>query len=147
MNRMKKYLRQLSRTAGLQIALLIALSGYGAVAAETNTTDGVVKSVFQETLPNGKDPFFPKSTRRAEKVSSSTEPIIPPSAQLALKGISGPANRRFALINNQTLAAGELASVRVPSGLVKVRCWEIHDNSVVVSIEGNPERKELRLKE
>ncbi len=118
--------------------------------AETNAAPAEViipKSVFQDDAKNGKDPFFPKSARRAARIPSSTETVVAPIVQLALKGISGPANRRFALINNQTLAVGETAQVRIPNGQVKVHCWEIRNDSVIVSVEGDPEKKELKLRE
>jgi|WetSurMetagenome_2_1015567.scaffolds.fasta_scaffold101340_1 thioredoxin-related protein len=75
-------------------------------------------------------------------------PIQPPPryAQLTLKGISGPANRRMALINNQTLGAGEAGRVKLGEGEVQVRCLEIRDKSVVVLVEGETERRELRLR-
>jgi protein disulfide-isomerase len=64
---------------------------------------------------------------------------------LVLKSITGPANRRLALLNNQTLSVGE--SVKVPLGerTVKVRCAEIRERSVLVQVEGEPEAREVRL--
>jgi thioredoxin-related protein len=65
---------------------------------------------------------------------------------LELKGISGAANARFALINNQTISAGETANVKLGESVVKVKCLEIHDDYVVVSIDGTKERRELRMR-
>jgi len=67
--------------------------------------------------------------------------------ELTLKSISGTANKRLALINNQTLSLGESAKVRLGAGEVKVRLEEIRDKSVVVTVEGKPGRKELALKD
>lgn len=64
---------------------------------------------------------------------------------LVLKSISGPANRRLALLNNQTLAVGESAKVQLDERNVKVRCQEIRAKSVVVQVEGEPETREVRL--
>jgi thioredoxin-related protein len=65
---------------------------------------------------------------------------------LELKGISGKPNARFALINNQTIGVGESASVKLGDSVVKVKCLEIHDDYVVVSVDGTKERRELRMR-
>lgn len=147
----------LSRTA---VALLLALLGASqpsqaatgssrpspAAAGSTNAVEVLApKSVFQDDLKNGKDPFFPRSTRRSPKTPETTAVAVP-LVQLFLKGITGPPQRRFALINNQTLSAGETASVRVAQGQIKVHCLEIRADSVLISVEGNPEQKELKLR-
>jgi protein disulfide-isomerase len=76
-------------------------------------------------------------------------PLAPPPKydELVLKGISGSGNARFALINNQTLAAGESGTVRLSSGAVKVRCVEIRPESVLVSIGESKEAQEIHLRE
>jgi thioredoxin-related protein len=53
---------------------------------------------------------------------------------LTLKGISGTGERRMVLINNASLMTGEIASVKVEDGEVKVRCQEIRDDSVLVVV-------------
>jgi len=63
--------------------------------------------------------------------------------ELALKSISGPRGKRFALINNQTMMAGETASVKVLDGRVTVLCREIRDDSVLITVDGKP--VELKL--
>ena len=145
---MKKHLKNLNRILALAAVCLLPGSAFGTTTAETNAAPAEVvvpKSIFVDDPKIGRDPFYPKSTRRTEKVAPG-QPVLAPITQLSLKGISGPANRRFALINNQTIGVGETASVRVGLGLVKVRCWEINESSVVISMEGNPEKKELRLR-
>ena len=69
----------------------------------------------------------------------------PKYKELTLKSINGGGKRRLALINNQTLAVGESARVRLEDGEVKVRCEEIREKSVIVTVEGKPGRQELRL--
>ncbi|MEO5802614.1 MAG: hypothetical protein ABIR24_03725 [Verrucomicrobiota bacterium] len=161
-----KNLKQSIQLLGIQIVLLTAVAhpaAYSAIAkanaapkpnsaAATNAAPAeaepiVQKSVFDDNLKKGKDPFFPKSARRAEKLPAVDTKVTAPLIQLSLKGISGPANRRFALINNQPLAAGETAYVRIATGQVKVHCLEIRENSVIISVEGDTEQKELRLRE
>ena len=65
---------------------------------------------------------------------------------LVLKGISGTKQKRFAMINNQTLGAGEVGTVRVSGKAVQIRCEEIHDQSVVVSWNRGQERRVLKFR-
>lgn len=75
-------------------------------------------------------------------------PTFPPKnySALELKGISGSPNARFALINNQTVAAGETAKVKLGESIVKVKCLEVHDDYAVIMIDGTSERRELRMR-
>jgi thioredoxin-related protein len=74
-------------------------------------------------------------------------PTFPPPEfnQLVLKSISGPKNNRLAMINNQTFGVGESATLTIGGAPVKVKCLEIRENSVVVSVNGS-EEKEVRMK-
>jgi thioredoxin-related protein len=75
-------------------------------------------------------------------------PTFPPKtwSGLELKGIAGPANARLAMINNQTLGAGETGKVKLGDSVVKVKCLEVHDDRAVVMIEGSNQRRELRMR-
>ena len=117
-------------------------------AAETNRTATRAvfpKSVFVHNDPAGKDPFFPNRVRgTAIVISTKPTPTVNTDA-LFLKGFTGTADRRIALINNQTFAKGEEGEVKLGSGKVKIRVVEIKDKSVIIEIEGQSERKELVL--
>ncbi len=78
----------------------------------------------------------------------SGAPTFPPKtySALELKGISGPSNARLALINNQTIGAGETGKVKLGASMVKVQCLEIHDDYVVVLVEGAKQSHELHLR-
>jgi hypothetical protein len=65
---------------------------------------------------------------------------------IVLKGISGPADRRFAVINNQTLGRGETGRITIGQKTVTVKCLEIKERSVVVQIEGIERPKEIGFK-
>ena len=67
--------------------------------------------------------------------------------ELVLQNISGAKNRRFALLNNQTLAAGESARVKLEDREVRVRCLEIRDRSIVVAVEGQEGSREIALRD
>jgi thioredoxin-related protein len=65
--------------------------------------------------------------------------------ELKLTGLSGPATRRLAIVNNQTFAPGETARVKLQGGEVKLLCKEIRAKSIIVQVEGATEAKELFL--
>jgi hypothetical protein len=119
----------------------------GTAGAQTNA---VLQSVF--VLPHspqeGRDPFFPNSTRPystfAPTPNMTNAPAPMQVVDLRLKGFSGPADRRLAIINNHTFEAGEEAEVIMGPGRIPIRCLEIRADSVVVEIRG--ERRELRLR-
>lgn len=95
------------------------------------------QSVFVDRPDFGRDPFFPKSTRRG--TVASTNPVVEPVANfgnLALKGISVNNERRLAIINNKTFEVGEEGEVRVNGQPVKLKVTEIRDRSVVITVNG-----------
>ena len=95
------------------------------------------QSVFVDRPDFGRDPFFPKSTRRG--AVTPTNVVVEPVANfgnLALKGISVSNEKRLAIINNKTFEAGEEAEVPMNGQRVRVKCVEIRDKSVVITING-----------
>jgi hypothetical protein len=108
------------------------------------------RSVFVDD-PEGKDPFFPNSTRRSATKPEAARPALKAGPQsVRLGGIVGTEERRVALINNQGFEAGEERRVRMPGAnreFFTLRCLEIRENSVVVTIDGNPERYEIQMAE
>ena len=90
----------------------------------------------------------------AGREDDASEPIWtppPPSVPtrvpdtLLLKGISGAAAHRFALINDATLTKNEEGKVRVGSTNVIVRCLDIRPSSVVIQVKGAARPTELFL--
>jgi hypothetical protein len=106
--------------------------------------------IIPATSVEGKDPFFPLSTRLhppppvVTPTITSVAPAVVQSVQLELKGISGAVNRRLAIINNQTFEVGEEGEVAVNPGRVRVVCKEIKDDSVLVLVNG--QERTLRLR-
>ena len=87
--------------------------------------------------------------KRGEFPPEMPAPPAPNAQQfddLVLKGISGTKQKRFAMINNQTLGAGEIGTVRVSGKAVQIRCEEIHDQSVIVSWNRGQQRRELKFR-
>jgi thioredoxin-related protein len=75
-----------------------------------------------------------------DSVMAETNP-----AELKLRSITGSKQRRRAVINDRAFSAGETMLVRLPAGAVKVRCVEIRERSVIVTVNGGPAKRELRL--
>jgi hypothetical protein len=99
----------------------------------------IPKSVFViPTSPQeGKDPFFPRSTRLFPSgVVETNVPLATPSVELRLNGISGTADRRLAIINNRTFETNEEAEVHTNQGRARIRCLEIKADSVRVQVGG-----------
>jgi hypothetical protein len=108
----------------------------------------IPKSVFliPATPQEGKDPFFPRSMRlfASVVVKTNVQPTPPPSVELRLNGISGTADRRLAIINNQTFETNEEGEVPTNPGRARIRCMEIEADSVLVQVGG--EQRVLRLR-
>jgi hypothetical protein len=104
----------------------------------------IPKSVF--LIPSrpeeGKDPFFPRSTRLFATAvvktnpQPTTTPAPAPVVELRLNGISGAADHRLAIINNQTFEVNEEGEVPTNPGRARIRCLEINADSVTVQVGG-----------
>ncbi len=105
-----------------------------------------------------KDPFFPDSERlnprpkpQAAETSPGTRPVAvrpkDPLEHLKLVGMSGSIRRRLVMINNATFELNEQATLRTAAGDLRVKVVEIRERSVLVTIDGGPEPKEIFLKE
>lgn len=117
-------------------------------AAPLAESNAIPQSVF--TIPTnpkqGRDPFFPNSTRLP---GGASLPVHSSSSHsdvtLVLKGLSGAPDHRLAIINDRTLAEGEESEINTSAGRVRIRCLQIRGEVVVVEVGG--ERRELRLRE
>jgi hypothetical protein len=65
--------------------------------------------------------------------------------QIKLNGISVTPERRLAVINGKTLQNGEQTSLKLGEKTVMVRCIEIRQSSVLISIDGLEGTREVRL--
>jgi hypothetical protein len=91
-------------------------------------------------------PSRPEATGKTVSQNASDDRPSPTRGTgLKLQGISGPKGRRLALINNQTFGPGESARVLLAEGEVRIRCEEIRQQTVIVTIDGRPDRRELSL--
>jgi len=102
-------------------------------------------SVFSipTSVTEGRDPFFPNSTRN--RVTVETNKVVKaPTVSLVLQGISGTEARRFALISGQTFIIGEEHDMNVGDSRINVRCLNITEDSAVVEVNGRQEVLRLR---
>lgn len=118
---------------------------------EKETTPAVDESQFVSifVVPQkpgeGWDPFFPQSERIPEhKGDNQEQEQILTMDDLLLKGISGTPEKRLALINNITLAAGETTSIRAGKARLTVTCLEVGEVSALIEVGGRT--RELRLR-
>jgi len=135
---------RLFAVAGMIASLLgggtVAYAAQPAPAPSAMMEIQFTKSVFMNTPGVGKDPFFPTSTRRGAPKTTTVVDVTPVAPLLSLKGISGPRNHRLAIINNKTFETGEEGDVRSGSQIVRVRCIEVKDDGVTVSINGQTQK-------
>ena len=119
--------------------------GFAGVSAENKATTTIpqVRSVFVVPASNkdGRDPFFPDSTRAFEARAAADKKIEYTS--LKIHGISKTDGHLLAIINNHTFAVGEEGDVLTPTGKVNLRCLEIRPDFVLVEINGQPHRINL----
>jgi len=88
----------------------------------------------------GRDPFFPKSSRPYEAAVTATNQNVEITA-LVVRGISGTPDHRLVIINTHTFATGDDADVLTGQGRIHVRCIEIKPRSVIIEVRG--QRHEL----
>jgi hypothetical protein len=149
MNRHFNFFR-IALAAGLSAALGAAWPAVAAPkaapAAAAPVTQPITPAVVARStfvLPtnpkDGRDPFFPNSSRPYEEVASKPPGVSDVSSlmtSLVLKGISGSPDRRLAIINNHTFGSGDEGDVLTVHGRIHIRCVEIKDTSVVVESGG-----------
>ena len=110
----------------------------------TEPTNAPSIFVIPSKPQQGRDPFFPQSTRLFEEVMTSTNQPGVAATDLQLKALSGLPGHRLAMINNITFEAGEEAEVSTSNGRARVRCLAIRDDSVLIQVNG--EQRVLRFR-
>lgn len=104
-----------------------------------------IRSVF--TIPTnpgeGRDPFFPDSTRIYELVAAASAPRVVEVTTLTVKGYSIINGRPMVIINNHSFMANDEGDVLTPGGRVHVRCLVIRPSLAIV--EANGQRRDLHF--
>ncbi len=145
-------------TAAAVVLFLALAAGARGANTNTNTVAGkadaatnagpvelpVPKSVFELTVVPTKDPFFPLSLR--QPLPTATNSLAYSASSFLLKGLSGSAGRRLALINNRTLADGETTEITTAAGKIKIHCVQIKESSVIIRADNQSETIEVFLR-
>ena len=134
--------------AALLVVMFVAgLSAMAAPASQTNETQIVPRSVFNQPAnpSEGRDPFFPSSLRPYQAAIVPGAHAVGDVGDLVMQGLSGAPGHRLAIINNVTFGVGDDAEVLTSQGRIRIHCLEINGNSVVV--EANGQRHELHYGE
>lgn len=102
-----------------------------------------VRSVFvmPTSAREGRDPFFPESTRPYEDSAASKRTVD--ANAFAVKGISWEHGRPMVIINNHTFALGDEGDVLTANGRMHIRLAEIKRDVVVIEVNGA--RRELGI--
>ena len=133
---------------------IILLNSDGQQLGKTGYVEGGPKAFIANInrfpgMPHRGQPASPTPVAGTGKPAVSATPqavtTAPSTAygELTLKGISARGNRRMALINNETLMAGETARVKTMDRTTEVTVTEIRDDSVVIVVDGKS--RELKL--
>jgi len=133
--------RTKSITAFFAIGYVLVSAAHAAAEPQSNATN-IIHSVFivPASPREGRDPFFPNSTRPYKNAVPTVSHTADLSS-LVIKGFSGSVDHRFVIINNHTFAPGDEGDVNTSSGRIHINCIEIKTSSVVIEIGG--ERHEL----
>jgi hypothetical protein len=141
----------MQRFTPILLSMMVCLLLAASLRADTNapasiTPLGAPKSEFVDDPSFGKDPFFPKSPRRKFVPKAADEKPPDPTVPdvVSLRGISSSDGRKLAIINNHTVGEGEEFSLKFNGQVLKVRCVEIKDKSVIIDSGGAT--KELFLR-
>lgn len=144
---MKRHTHRFVVLLAAHVGLFLVLASGLAEAGSTLVPAGAPKSEFIDDIEFGKDPFFPASIRRPKtmvKISDNEppHPMVPDS--VVLKGISSFQGRKLAIINNYTVGEGEEFALKTGGQPLRIKCVEIKEKSVIVSVNGATKEIQLR---
>lgn len=128
------------------LIVTLAAAGLPAVSGEAPKTPpakpAAPRSVFvmPVSVREGRDPFYPDSTRVYEENPASQQHVVDENS-FAVKGLSYEHGHTMVIINNHTFALGDEGDVLTTSGRVHIRLAEIRPNAVVIEVNGS--RREL----
>jgi len=147
------------KAANQEAAKRMGVTGYPTLVFFNSDGKVIGRSGYKR---GGADAFVREVTQLISTAQAHAGPTAPPRelprfggaatqppiryTNLALKTISGTADRRFALLNDQTLTTGETLPVKLLDGKVNVRCVEIREQSVIVAVQGEKGPREIKLR-
>ena len=100
--------------------------------------------VMPTVQKEGRDPFFPNSMRPYASARPKTTNAPPvPDFTLILNGITPG---KLVMINGRSFSEGEEGEVNISGGKKRLRCIKIKEDSAVMELVPEGERRELRLR-
>lgn len=151
-----KQMKTRTDTIPFPLAALLLLATVGALPVSAAPTPPppakpVIKQsvfVYPSNASEGRDPFFPNSTR-AYFFAKPTKPTPKPGASLTdliLKSIIGTPPHYIAVINNHAFAVGDDGDIFTKTGhRLRIHCADINPQSKTVTVEANGTSIELNL--
>jgi hypothetical protein len=98
--------------------------------------------VMPVSTRDGRDPFFPESTRPYDDNPAAKQHELEANA-FAVKGFSIEHGRAMVIINNHTFAEGDEGDVLTTAGRVHIRLIAVRPDAAVIEVNGN--RRELGI--
>ncbi len=131
---------------------LVLIDSTGNRLGNVNYANGGPKSFITEVekllRPPSDIPQPKPATRKPaapKRVQPSTASAQTNRADLVLSKIVSSKKKRQAVINDAVLSAGQSATIKVGNERVKILVVEVRERSAIVTIQGQRERRELRL--
>jgi thioredoxin-related protein len=126
------------------------LQGAGTAPDLIRVLDQVIARAYGTTPQKTAAPVRPPvisatPVREAPPFGGAITQPAPVYTNLVLKSITGSPSRRFALINSETLSAGDTTRVKLGERKLNVRCVEVQEKTVIVQVEGERGTRELKL--
>jgi len=117
-------------------------SKHGSMSAKTSL-DRLILNFTSEEIAEGQNRADSFVVGKAPSDEPRKQAIL---GELTLKAIAGPEQNRVALVNNHQFGVGDEATLELNGESVKVRCLEIRERSVVLSVIGVAERYDVSLR-
>lgn len=128
------------------IVVALAAAGLTAARGEPAKAAPVKPPVSVFVMPvgprDGRDPFFPESTRPYEDAAPA-KPHAVETISFVITGHSVEHGEEMVIINNHTFAVGDEGDVLTPSGRVHLHLLAIHGETA--EIEANGTRREINI--
>lgn len=93
---------------------------------------------------DGRDPFFPESTRPYEGNPVAKHAVD--ESNFTVRGRSFVGGQSMVIINNHTFGLGDSGDVLTSTGRVHLHLVEIRPNSVVIEVNGNKREIPIDIK-
>jgi hypothetical protein len=135
------------------LTALLALAAVDRQAASAGpapaSTNQEVRSIFvyPSEASQGRDPFFPSSTRPYfyAKPSKPSPTAVASLTDLTLKSIIGTAPHFVAVINNHAFGEGDEGDIFTKSGRLHIKCVSIDPTAHTATVEANGVTADLTL--